>query len=192
MRVGLNSGEVVIRAVGNDPSDYDAVGVVAHIAHRLEQLAAPNTVCLAERTALLAHGTVDLEMLGAHRIAGIAEKVELFRLISAHERPSWEVRASAGQMTRLIGRQAELRHLEQALGLAALGRAQVVAVMGEAGIGKSRLAHEFLKRLPQGFWNVVRAGAVSHGAGAPYRLAADILRAVLGVDRQHGRVRQTQ
>ena len=187
VRVGLNSGEVVIRAVGNDPSDYDAVGVVAHIAHRLEQLAAPNTVCLAERTALLAHGTVDLEMLGAHRIAGIAEKVELFRLISAHERPSWEVRASAGQMTRLIGRQAELRHLEQALGLAALGRAQVVAVMGEAGIGKSRLAHEFLKRLPQGFWNVVRAGAVSHGAGAPYRLAADILRAVLGVDRQHGR-----
>jgi len=187
VRVGMNSGEVVIRAVGNDPSDYDAVGVVAHIAHRLEQLAAPNTACLAERTALLAHGTVDLEMLGAHRIAGIAEKVELFRLISAHERPSWEIRASARQMTRLIGRETELRHLEQALGLAAIGRAQVVAVMGEAGIGKSRLAHEFLKRLPQGFWNVIRAGAVSHGAGAPYRLAADILRAVLGVDRQHGR-----
>lgn len=187
VRVGMNSGEVVIRAVGNDPSDYDAVGVVAHIAHRVEQLAAPNTACLAERTAMLAHGTVDLEMLGTHHIAGIAERMELFRLISAHERPTWEVRASAGRMTPLVGRESELRLLEQALGRAALGRSQMVCVVGEAGVGKSRLTHEFLKRLPSGFWNVVSAAAVSHGIGAPYRLAADILRAVLGVDRQHGR-----
>jgi class 3 adenylate cyclase/tetratricopeptide (TPR) repeat protein len=187
VRVGMNSGEVVIRAVGNDPSDYDAVGVVAHIAHRLEQLAAPNSACLPARTAMLAHGTVDLEMLGSHHIAGIAERMELFRLISAHERPSWEIRASAGRMTPLVGREAELRQLEQALGQAALGRSQVICVIGEAGIGKSRLMHEFLKRLPSGYWNVVSAAAVSHGIGAPYRLAADILRAVLGVDRQHGR-----
>ncbi len=187
VRVGMNSGEVVIRAVGHDPSDYDAVGVTAHLAHRVEQFAAPNTACLAARTALLAHGSVDLEMLGPHRIAGIAEKVELFRLISAHERPAWQVRASAGRMAQFLGRDTELRQLETALGRAAIGRAQVVAVIGEAGIGKSRLMHEFFRRLPAGFWNVITASSVSHGGGAPYRLAADILRAILGVDRTHHR-----
>ena len=87
VRVGVNSGEVVIRAVGNDPHDYDAVGVTAHVAHRLEQLAAPGSVCLAGRTALLARGAVELEQLGLKALAGIGEPVEVFRLISAHERP---------------------------------------------------------------------------------------------------------
>ena len=192
VRVGMHSGEVVIRAVGHDPSDYDAVGVTAHLAHRIEQLAAPNTACLTGRTALLAHGTVDLELLGPRRIAGIAEPVELFRLISAHERPAWEVRAAAGRMTRFLGRDPEMRQLETSLGRAAMSRGQVVALIAEPGMGKSRLVHEFLSRLPQGYWNVVTAAAMSHGVHAPSRLAADLIRAVLGVDRQHDRAEVTR
>ena len=187
VRVGLNSGDVVIRSVGHDPSDYDAVGVTVHLAHRMETTAKPGTVCLTGRTALLAHGTVDLENLGAQRIAGIAEPVEVFRLISAHERPAWDVRAAAGTMTRFVGRESELQMMESALGRAWLGRGQVVTLTADAGIGKSRLVHEFLSRLAPGAWTLVRAAGISHGEGTPYRLAADILRAWLGVQRSDAR-----
>ena len=183
VRVGVNSGEVVIRAVGNDPHDYDAVGVTAHVAHRLEQLAAPGSVCLAGRTALLARGAVELEQLGLKALAGIGEPVEVFRLISAHERPGWELRTATGMMTGFVGRDGDLRQLESALDRAWLGRGQVVSVVGEAGIGKSRLAHEFISRVPQGGWTVVSASAFAHAEGTPYRLAAEILRAWLGVSR---------
>lgn len=183
VRVGVNSGEVVIRAVGNDPHDYDAVGVTAHLAHRLEQLAAPGSACLSGRTALLARGAVELEQLGAKLLAGIAEPVEVFRLISAHERPGWEMRSATGMMTGFVGRDGDLRQLESALGRAWLGRGQVVTMVGEAGIGKSRLAHEFIGRVPQGGWTVVRASAFAHAESTPYRLAAEIVRAWLGVSR---------
>lgn len=187
VRVGLNSGDVVIRSVGQDPSDYDAVGVTVHLAHRMETTARPGTVCLTARTALLAHGTVDLENLGPRQIAGIAEPVEVFRLISAHERPAWDVRAASGTMTRFVGRESELQLMEAALGRAWLGRGQVVTLTADAGIGKSRLVHEFFKRLPPGSWTMVRAAGISHGEGTPYRLAADILRAWLGVQRSDAR-----
>ena len=183
VRVGIHSGEVVIRSVGLDPSDYDAVGVTVHLAHRIEQRAEPGSVCLSARTALLAHGTVDLEPLGEHVMPGIVGPVELFRLLSAHERPAWEVRAAAGAMTSFVGRSSEMRLLETALGRAGLGRGQVVTLTADAGLGKSRLVHEFLKRLPPGVWNVLSAAAMGHGQGTPYRLAADILRVLLGVDR---------
>lgn len=187
VRVGLNSGDTVIRSVGNDPSDYDAVGVTVHLAHRMETTAAPGTVCLTGRTALLAHGTVDLENLGKRDIAGIAEPVEVFRLISAHERPAWDVRAAAGTMVRFVGREQEIRMMEVALGRAGLGRGQVITLTADAGVGKSRVVHEFLKALPAGAWNVIRGAAISHGEGTPYRLAADILRAWLGVQRSDAR-----
>jgi class 3 adenylate cyclase len=187
VRVGLNSGDVVIRSVGQDPSDYDAVGVTVHLAHRMETAAKPGTVCLTGRTALMAHGTVDLENLGPRQIAGIAEPVEVFRLLSAYERPAWDVRAAAGTMTRFVGRDSELQLMESALGRAWLGRGQVVTLTADAGIGKSRLVHEFLKKLTPGAWTMIRAAGISHGEGTPYRLAADILRAWLGVQRSDAR-----
>ncbi len=187
VRVGLNSGDVVIRSVGQDPSDYDAVGVTVHLAHRMETTARPGTVCLTGRTALLAHGTVDLEKLGVQPVAGIAGPVEVFRLISAHERPAWDVRAAAGTMTRFVGRQSELQLMDSAMGRAWLGRGQVVTLTADAGVGKSRLVHEFLKRLAPGAWTLIRAAGISHGEGTPYRLAADILRAWLGVQRSDAR-----
>jgi len=187
VRVGLNSGDTVIRSVGQDPSDYDAVGVTVHLAHRMETTAAPGTVCLTGRTALLAHGAVDLESLGRQEIKGIAEPVEVFRLISAHERGSWELRSQANRLAGFVGRESELRMMELALGRAGLGRGQVITLSADAGIGKSRLVHEFLVHLAPGVWNVVRGASISHGVGTPYRLAADILRAWLGVQRSDAR-----
>ncbi len=187
VRVGLNSGDVVIRSVGQDPSDYDAVGVTVHLAHRMETSAVPGTVRLTGRTALLAHGTVDLEDLGPQVVAGIAGPVDVFRLISAYERPAWDVRSQRQAMTGFVGRDSELRLLETTLGRVGLGRGQVVTLTADAGVGKSRLVHEFLMRPNTGAWSVIRAAAISHGEGTPYRLAADILRAWLGVERRDGR-----
>ena len=187
VRVGLNSGEVIIRSTGLDPSDYDAVGVSAHLAHRMEQMALPGTVFVTARTALLAHGFVELAKLGAHAVSGIAEPVEVFQLLAATERAAWDVRADAGMLASFVGREAEMALLEGAMGRAGLGRGQVVTLVADAGVGKSRLVHEFMKRLPAGGWAVLRASAVSHGAGAPYRLAAELLRSWLGVDPQDDR-----
>jgi class 3 adenylate cyclase/tetratricopeptide (TPR) repeat protein len=182
IRVGLDSGEVVVRHTGRDESDYDATGVIAHVAHRMEQHATPGTVLLTGRTARLAHGYVDLAPLGSKAVKGISEPVETFRLLSATARPSWQVRSSVHRLNRFVGRVTELAQLSAVLSRAELGRGQVVTIVADAGFGKSRLVHEFLSTLPNATWSVLRVAAMSHAAGAPYSLAAELLRSLLGVD----------
>jgi class 3 adenylate cyclase/tetratricopeptide (TPR) repeat protein len=181
IRVGLDSGEVVVRQTGRDESDYDATGVVVHIAHRMEQHAAAGTVLLTGRTARLARGYVDLASRGPVAAKGISEPVETFRLISARARPTWEVRSSTHRLNRFVGRVTELAQLSAALGRAELGRGQVVTIIADAGFGKSRLVHEFLGTLPTATWSLLRVAAMSQAAVAPYSLAAELLRSLLGV-----------
>jgi class 3 adenylate cyclase/tetratricopeptide (TPR) repeat protein len=181
IRVGLDSGEVVVRPTGRDESDYDATGVVTHVAHRMEQHATPGTVLLTGRTARLARGYVDLALRGPMAVKGISEPIETFRLISATARPTWEVRSSMHRLNRFVGRATELAQLSAALARAELGRGQVVTIIADAGFGKSRLVHEFLGTLPTATWNVLRVAAMSQAVGAPYSLAAELLRSLLGV-----------
>jgi class 3 adenylate cyclase/tetratricopeptide (TPR) repeat protein len=182
IRVGLDSGDVVVFPTGHDDSDYDASGVTAHVAHRMENLAAPGTVLLTERTARLARGYVDLTSLGPTAVKGITEPIETFRLLSATARPSWEVRSSVSRLNRFVGRSTELAQLSSSLGRALLGRGQVVMIVAEAGFGKSRLVHEFLSSLPVTTWRALRVAAVPQESGVPYRSAAKLLRSLLGVD----------
>ena len=181
IRVGIDSGEVVIRSTGRDASDYDATGVIAHLANRMEQQATPGTAFLTGRTARLARGQATVVSLGRMAIKGLSEPLEVFQLLAAMARPSWQVRSSAHPLNSFIGRQAELAQMAAALERAGLGRGQVLVVVADAGFGKSRLAHEFLRALPDGGWNVLCVAAMSHTAGAPYHLAAELLRAVLAV-----------
>jgi class 3 adenylate cyclase/tetratricopeptide (TPR) repeat protein len=182
IRVGLDSGEVVIYPTGRGTSDYDAAGVIAHIAHRVEQHATPGTVHLTGRTARLARGYVDLAPLGRTSIRGFKEAPELFELVSVNPRPSWEVRCSVDKLNRFVGRETETAQLNSALGRVKLGRGQVVTIVADAGFGKSRLVHEFLHSLPSSTWSVLRVAAVSHAAGVPYHLAAELLRSCLVVE----------
>ena len=94
IRVGLASGNVVVRATGSDATDFDAIGITVHIASRMEQLAEPGTVQITGQTARLARGFAQVKALPPVLVKGIAEPVEAFRLLSATERPSWEVRAT--------------------------------------------------------------------------------------------------
>ncbi|OUM00329.1 adenylate/guanylate cyclase domain-containing protein [Variovorax sp. JS1663] len=188
IRVGLDSGEVVIRPTGSDAYDYDAAGVIAHLANRAEQQAAPGTALMTGRTARLARGHVAVASLGRRPIKGLSEPLELFQLQSAVARPAWEARCSAHALSGFVGRSNEFAQLRAAMDRAALGSGQVVVVAADAGFGKSRLVHEFLREQRSGSWNVLRVAALSHAAGAPYSLAAELLRSLLGVDVADERV----
>jgi class 3 adenylate cyclase len=137
LRVGLNSGEVVVRAIGNDlHMDYSAVGETTHLAARMEQLATPGTIRLSTSTYALVEGLVRVTPLGPVPIKGLTDPVEVFELVGASAvRRRLQAAAMRG-LTRFVGRQHEQEILRQALVQAAAGHGQVVALVGEAGVGK--------------------------------------------------------
>src|SRR5437870_1267150 len=139
IRVGLNSGEVVVRAIGNDlHMDYSAIGQTTHLAARMEQLATPGSIRLTAEALRLAEGLLQVTPLGPVPVKGLVEPVEVFELVGASALRRRLQAAAARGLTRFVGRQPELAVLHQALEQAGSGRGQVVAALGEAGVGKSR------------------------------------------------------
>src|SRR5215467_4220419 len=139
IRVGLNSGEVVVRAIGSDlHMDYTAVGQTTHLAARMEQIAKAGSILMTGETLRLAEGYVQVNPLGAVPVKGLETPTPVYELtgiVLARSR----LQASAGRgLTRFVGRDAELQQLTQALERATTGHGQAVAVVGEAGVGKSR------------------------------------------------------
>jgi class 3 adenylate cyclase len=149
MRVGLNSGEVVVRAIGNDlHMDYSAVGETTHLAARMEQLATPGSIRLTANTLGLVEGLVRVTALGPVPVKGLVEPIEVFELVGVSPLRRRLQAAVVRGLTRFVGRQHELDALHQALAQAAAGHGQVAALVGEAGVGKSRLAYEFVHAYP--------------------------------------------
>jgi tetratricopeptide (TPR) repeat protein len=148
IRVGLNAGEAVVRAIGNDlHMDYSAVGQTTHMAARMEQLATPGSIRLTANTLRLVEGLVQVNALGRFSVKGLSEPVEVFELIGASMVRRRLQASVARGLTRFVGRQPELETLGQAQERAAAGHGQVVAMVGEAGVGKSRLVYEFVHQL---------------------------------------------
>ena len=177
IRVGLHSGEVVVRAIGNDlHMDYSAIGQTTHLAARMEQLATPGSIRLTAETLRLAEGLVQVTALGPVPVKGLAEPVEVFELVGASAL-RWRLQvATARGLTRFVGRQAELAVLHQALAQAGAGRGQVVAALGEAGVGKSRLVYECLHSHRTQGWLVIESASVSYGKATPYGPVLDLLK----------------
>src|SRR5262249_29995491 len=143
VRVGLNSGEVVVRTIGSDlRMDYSAIGQTTHLAARMEQLESPGTTLLTADTLRLAEGYVEVRPLGTMPVKGLPTPVEAYELTGAGSRRSRLSAAAARGLTRFVGRDAELEQLREVLARAAQGHGQVVAIVGEAGVGKSRLGLE--------------------------------------------------
>jgi class 3 adenylate cyclase/tetratricopeptide (TPR) repeat protein len=184
-RVGLNSGEVVVRAIGNDlHMDYSAVGQTTHLAARMEQLAMPGSIRLTAATLRLAEGLVQVHALGPFPVKGLAEPVEVFELTGANTiRRRLQASATRG-LTRFVGRQQELAALQQALEQARAGPGQVVAVVGEAGVGKSRLVYEFVHAHPTQGWLVLDSASVSYGKATPYFPVLDLLKRYCHLEEQ--------
>src|SRR5262249_43680769 len=145
IRVGLNAGEVVVRAIGNDlHMDYSAVGQTTHLAARMEQLATPGSIRLIAATLRLVEGLVVVRALGPVPVRGLTDPVEVFELVGTSAIRQ-RLPATVGRgLTRFVGRQTELAVLQQALEQARTGHGQVVAVVGEPGVGKTRLFYEFV------------------------------------------------
>ncbi len=145
IRVGLNSGEVVVRAIGSDlHMDYTAVGQTTHLAARMEQIADPGAIVITPETLALAEGYVAVKSLGPVPVKGLVNAVEVYEVTGAGPaRTRLQAGARRG-LTRFVGRDAELEQLRRAQRLAGDGHGQVAALVGEAGVGKSRLVYEFV------------------------------------------------
>src|SRR5207245_10566481 len=155
IRVGLNSGDVVVRAIGSDlHMDYTAVGQTTHLAARLEQQANPSTVLLSRATVKLVEDYVDVEVLGAVPIKGLTVPVEVYKLVGTSSVRSRLQAMTARGLTQFVGRAPEMEQLERAMERAGAGHGQVLAVVGEAGVGKSRLYWEFTHSSRTQGWRV--------------------------------------
>jgi class 3 adenylate cyclase/tetratricopeptide (TPR) repeat protein len=183
MRVGLNSGEVVVRAIGNDlHMDYSAVGETTHLAARMEQLATPGSIRLTANTLGLVEGLVRVTALGPVPVKGLVEPIEVFELVGVSPLRRRLQAAVVRGLTRFVGRQHELDALHQALAQAAAGHGQVAALVGEAGVGKSRLAYEFVHAYPTQGWRVLESASVSYGKATPYFPVLDLLKRYCHLD----------
>ena len=183
IRVGLNSGEVVVRSISNDlHMDYSAVGETTHLAARMEQLARPGTTFLTKETMQLTEGFIECKPLGPVPVRGLASPIEVYELLRASSVRSRLQAGVARGLTRFVGRQAELAHLGKALEQAREGHGQVVAVVGEPGVGKSRLFYEFVHSSRTDGWLVLETGSVSYGRATPYLAVIDLVRSYFNIE----------
>jgi class 3 adenylate cyclase/tetratricopeptide (TPR) repeat protein len=185
IRVGLNAGEVVVRTISNDlHMDYSAVGQTTHLAARMEQMATPGSIRLTAGTLRLVDGLVQVNALGPLPVRGLDEPVEVFELTGVTTfRRRFQATAARG-LTPFVGRQTELDTLRQALARAGAGHGQVVAVVGEAGVGKSRLVYEFIHSQDTRGWLVLESASVSYGKATPYFPVIDLLKRYCHVENQ--------
>ena len=177
IRVGLNSGEVVVRAIGSDlHMDYTAVGQTTHLAARMEQLADPGAIVIAPDTLALAEGYIEVKSLGLVPVKGLAGAVEVYEVTGAGPARTRLQAAGRHGLTRFVGRDAELEQVRRAQQLAGSGHGQVAAVVGEAGVGKSRLLYEFTHSHRLQGWLALEAASVSYGKATSYLPMIDLLK----------------
>jgi len=183
LRVGLNSGDVVVRTIGNDlHMDYSAVGQTTHLAARMEQLATPGTIHLPAATLRLVEGLIRVTSLGPMPIKGLPVPVEVFELLGVAPMRRRLQAAIARGLTRFIGREQELAVLRQTLAQAGQGQGQLVALLGEAGVGKSRLVYECVHGHATQSWRVLESASVSYGRATPYFSVIDLLKRYAHLD----------
>jgi len=168
IRVGLNAGEVVVRSIGSDlHMDYTAVGQTTHLAARLEQMAMAGSILISAGALRLVEGYVQVRPLGAVPVKGMTEPVEIYEMTGAGVARTRLQAAAARGFSRFVGRHAELDALRGALENVHAGHGQVVSVVGEPGMGKSRLFWEFTHSYRIQGWLIVESGAVSYGRATP-------------------------
>src|SRR5262249_52712840 len=176
IRVGLNSGEVVVRSVGSDlRMDYSAIGQTTHLAARMEQSASPDSIRLTAATLALVEGFVLVKRLGPVPMRGRGAGGDPSERGGGGRAPPRLQAAARRGLTRFIGRDAELELLHRVQFLAGTGHGQVAAIVGEAGVGKSRLIYEFSRSRRSQGWLTLESGSVSYGQTPSYSPVTELL-----------------
>ncbi len=183
VRVGINSGEVVVRAIGNDlHMDYTAVGQTTHLAARMEQTAQAGTILATASTVDLVKGFIETRALGPVRVKGLETAIEVYEVVRITRARSRLQAAPATALTPFVGRVEEKARLQAALDRAFAGRGQVVVVTGEPGVGKSRLFFELAHSPAVGGWTVLESVVVAYGKTTPFLPVLDLLRAYFRIE----------
>ncbi|MBI3798013.1 MAG: AAA family ATPase, partial [Deltaproteobacteria bacterium] len=177
VRIGLNTGEVVLRSIRKDDlrAEYTPIGHSTGLAQRMESLAKAGSIVVSEHTYKLTEGYFDFTPLGAATVKGVSEPIAVYEVRGVGPlRTRLQVAARRG-LARFVGRHSELAQLSKALEQAKTGHGQIVGVMGEPGVGKSRLFYEFTALSQRGCL-VLETFSVSHGKAYPYLPLIDLLK----------------
>jgi class 3 adenylate cyclase/tetratricopeptide (TPR) repeat protein len=178
VRIGLNSGEAVVGVIGNDVrTEYTAVGQTTYLAARMEQLASPGATLLTGATLQMVDGYVSVRPHGPMQVKGMRDPVEVYEL-TGHTLARSRLRVAAARgLSTFVGRAQELAGLERALERTGTGRGQVLALVGEPGIGKSRLVREFTRSYRTRGWGLAETRCLTYGTGTAYQPVIHLLRA---------------
>ncbi len=177
MRIGLNSGPVVVGSIGDDlRMDYTAIGDTTNLSARMESLARPGCTLVSRNTRKLARNFFEFERLGPLEVKGKAKPQECYELIRATGLETRIEAAAAKGLTKFVGRRWEIDALSEAFDRVKSGSGQVVGVVGEAGVGKSRLLMELRNVLPSGGHNYLEGRCLHYGRSVPYLPILDILK----------------
>jgi class 3 adenylate cyclase len=185
MRIGLNTGLVVVGNIGSDlHMEYLAVGDTVNLAARMQSAAEPGTILVSENTYKLAASLFDFEDRGEIEVKGKAEPIHVYRVVS-ERKGAIRARGIAGLSSPMVGRQREFSTLLHIIEDVRDGRGSIVSIVGEAGLGKSRLVAEWRKAVmaADGSRPVrwVEGRCLSYGTTMAHHLSTDVLRALLGV-----------
>ena len=182
MRMGLNSGPVIVGSIGDDlRMDYTAVGDTTNLAARMESTANPGTILVSGNTYKLARDFFDFKHLGKFELKGKEKPQAAYELIKAGEAETRIEASMAKGWTNFVGRQNELNILKEALEKAQNGSGQVVGIVGEAGVGKSRLILELRNMLPEREFAYLEGHCLHYAGDMSYLPVLDILRSFFEV-----------
>ena len=182
MRMGLNSGPVVVGSIGDDlRMDYTALGDTTNLAARMEGMAKPGTILGTAYTHKLTRDFFEFEPLGRVRVKGKREPQEVYELVKTSSIETRIEAAAVKGLTRFVGRTVEAQTLREAYEKARFGSGQVVGIVGEAGVGKSRLLIELRKMLFEGEYTYLEGRCVNYGGAMAYLPILDILRSYFDI-----------
>jgi class 3 adenylate cyclase/tetratricopeptide (TPR) repeat protein len=182
MRIGLNSGPVIVGSIGDDlRMDYTAVGDTTNLASRVQNLARPGAILVSSNTFRLARGYFTFESLGRVEVKGKKEPQDTYKLVGAGEVETRMEAAVAKGLTRFVGRHKEMDALTDAWEKARSGSGQVVGIVGEAGVGKTRILLELRRQLPEGEAKYLEGRCLHFGGSMPYLPLLDISRSYFDI-----------
>jgi len=183
IRIGLNSGPVVVGPIGDDlRMDYTAVGDTTNLASRMQEIADPGSVLVSNHTHKLTRDFFNFEPLGKVSVKGKEDPQEVYKLLSPTELETRLGAAVAKGLTRFVGRRREMDALKETFDKARAGSGQVVGIVGEAGVGKSRLLLEMKKMLPLGEYTFLEGRCLHYGSSMPYLPILDILKSYCEIE----------